>query len=65
MRQRHVTRRMVERTLADPDRPYRQGNIADEEVAERRFGQRVVEVVFEERTKGDIVLITVKARRAR
>ena len=61
IRQRHVTRRMVEQTLSVPDHPYRRGNVADEEIAERRFGNRIVQVVFEERKTGELIVITVKA----
>lgn len=44
MRQRRITRRMIELTLSSTDQPYRSGKIADEEIAERRFGKRVVQV---------------------
>jgi hypothetical protein len=41
------------------------GAVADEEVAERRFGFRQVRVVFEQRKTGEIVIITVVTRRIR
>ncbi|MGH2397826.1 MAG: DUF4258 domain-containing protein [bacterium] len=61
MRQRHVTRSMVRSTLSAPDHPYTHGRIADEEIAERRFGGRTIQVVFEERKTGEVIVITVKA----
>ncbi|MGH2375749.1 MAG: DUF4258 domain-containing protein [bacterium] len=63
MKQRLVTRRMVQLTLAAPDRPYSRGSLDDEEIAERRFGRRTIQVVFEEHKTGEVIIITVKARR--
>ncbi len=56
---------MVAAALAAPHGPYRRGTIANEELAERRFGRVFVEVVFEQRKMGEIVVIAVIARRAK
>jgi hypothetical protein len=62
MRERGITRKMVEATLAAPDGPPFRGVVADEEIAERRFDKRSVRVVFEQRKTGDAVIITVMVR---
>jgi hypothetical protein len=62
MRERGITHKMVEATLAAPEGPPVRGMVADEEVAERRFNKRRVRVVFEQRKTGDIVIITVMVR---